>query len=386
MPLPYELIYDEILCRLPVKYLLRYRCVSKEWCSIIDSKAFVKKHLKKAIECNPDGDGVIITGDGQTGQYYLTNLECLYADEDVAVTELDDPLKNVLSSALFVGAANCLACFCKNNMKEFIILNPSTRKYKKVPSMPSEFAWLFEKNEVFPCGFGYDHVNDDYKVVKIVEFIGGGMIFMIYSMKSNCWTWLENVPSNIRLLTMTGMFTSGALNWLAKSLEFNHKFIVGFDLGLEQFMEVPFPIVSGNASVPSRGTLCFFDHCINSRMNVWMINNYGAENPWYKAFSVERSGVLGSFELIRPVAFSKSGKDVLLDMDNTKLVWYDPKRNVVKNVVHGIPTRSGLHLYRESLLELKTEQVQKPSSEDKKEKKERKKRDDFLSKGFKLKL
>ncbi|KAK1355534.1 F-box domain-containing protein [Heracleum sosnowskyi] len=394
MALPCELI-DEVLCHVPVKYLLRCRCVSKEWCSLIDSTAFIKKHAKTTIESNASS-GIVITGDQSL---FLTDAESLYADEDVAVTEIKDPLVTVFPGADFVGASNSLLCFCKNNWNDFLLYNPSTRKHKKVPSI-GEFVLWFDFVLVSHCGFGYDHVNDDYKIVKIAEFCG--MVVMVYSLKSNQWTQIHNVPNNILIhpLSRKGMFAHGALHWLAaKNLPGSSYIILGFDLGFERFREIPSPVArNGKFYVADGGSLCILEECTNSRTDAWLINNYGAENPWYKALSMEQPGALGSFRVYRPVVSSRSGKDVLLEVDISKLVWYDPERKVVKNVrIHGLPSKFGAELYRESLLQLsENEQLQKPSKDkkekkqqkerDNKEKKQQTKRDNFLSKGFKLKL
>lgn len=42
---PTELL-EELLARLPVKTLLRFRCVCNSWCQIIDSSRFISVHLK----------------------------------------------------------------------------------------------------------------------------------------------------------------------------------------------------------------------------------------------------------------------------------------------------------------------------------------------------
>ncbi|MCI15098.1 F-box/kelch-repeat protein, partial [Trifolium medium] len=43
--LTFDLI-EEILCRLPVKLLLQFRCLGKYWKSLISDPKFAKKHLQ----------------------------------------------------------------------------------------------------------------------------------------------------------------------------------------------------------------------------------------------------------------------------------------------------------------------------------------------------
>ena len=50
---PLELI-NSILPRLPVKALIRFLCVSKEWSALINSSNFIKKQLNHSIETNSD--------------------------------------------------------------------------------------------------------------------------------------------------------------------------------------------------------------------------------------------------------------------------------------------------------------------------------------------
>ncbi|XP_047339600.1 putative F-box protein At2g02030 [Impatiens glandulifera] len=49
LQLPNEIL-EEILCRLSVKCLLRFRCVSKSWFAVISSPNFVKLHLNRSVQ------------------------------------------------------------------------------------------------------------------------------------------------------------------------------------------------------------------------------------------------------------------------------------------------------------------------------------------------
>lgn len=50
-----EDVIIEVLSRLPVKCLLRFRCVCKHWCAIFKNPSFISKHIK-----NTDDNGRLI--------------------------------------------------------------------------------------------------------------------------------------------------------------------------------------------------------------------------------------------------------------------------------------------------------------------------------------
>ncbi|KAL8107539.1 F-box protein CPR1-like [Apium graveolens] len=391
---------DEILCRLPVKYLLRYRCVSKGWCSLIDSDLFVKKHLSRALECNVGG---LIINEG--GKFYLaedfkSNLDGGHDNDNAVAVEIIDPLKTLISGADFVGAANGLVCVSKNKMNEFMVFNPSTRKSRKIPSAPAEFPRSFHMIETSLCGFGYDHVNDDYKIVKIAECYlqFRGIMAIVYSLKTNSWKRIQNAPvhNRIRFCGNWGMFGNGALNWLALMNTRNcYDIIVSFDLGNEQFKEVSFPVIEGpfvnfnsKSVVSDGGSLCVLDNYPNSRIDVWvMMTNSGAENSWSKALSMEKEGTLAYSRFVRPVSFCRNGLSVLLEVDSSKLVWYDLERKTVKNLrICGMPNQFDSHVFTQSLIPLNKHNTPQKPSQEKPHNVQHRRRDDILSREFKLNL
>ncbi|KAM1024071.1 hypothetical protein ACFX2C_037394 [Malus domestica] len=54
VPVPLDDMIVEIVLRLPVKALLRFRSVSKSWRDLISSRDFVRKHLCLAVNTDVD--------------------------------------------------------------------------------------------------------------------------------------------------------------------------------------------------------------------------------------------------------------------------------------------------------------------------------------------
>ncbi|EXC19892.1 F-box protein [Morus notabilis] len=72
--LPWEIIMD-ILCRLSVKDLLRCRCVSEPWRSLIDDPDFIKLHLNHSKQANSN---LATVTSGHSG-FFWVDLDALGA-------------------------------------------------------------------------------------------------------------------------------------------------------------------------------------------------------------------------------------------------------------------------------------------------------------------
>ena len=73
---PQELI-SGILSQLPVKALLRFLCVSKQWNSIIADPDFMKIHLKCYIENNRDRTIIIDDQISPSSEYFSIDFACM---------------------------------------------------------------------------------------------------------------------------------------------------------------------------------------------------------------------------------------------------------------------------------------------------------------------
>ncbi|XP_060211960.1 F-box/kelch-repeat protein At3g23880-like [Lycium barbarum] len=138
----------EILLRLPVKSLLKFRLM-------------LKFHLPK---------------------YNLKDrsLSSLVYDESVDTEEAFDlyyPMKNQDKIIwVVVGSFNGLVCL-SDGAKDVFLWNPSIREYKKLPDFGNDIS----DDDRFVYGFGYDEIHDDYKVLGCSRLIG----VKIYSLKDD---------------------------------------------------------------------------------------------------------------------------------------------------------------------------------------------------------
>ncbi|KAJ8562495.1 hypothetical protein K7X08_011786 [Anisodus acutangulus] len=126
------------------------------------------------------------------------------------------------------------------------------------------------------------------------------------------------------------------------------------------------------------------------------MKEYGVEDSWTKIMSIVRpDNQIGS--LMVPLTYSDSGEEILVEQDNKRLLWTSINKDYTKIVDTQFGTLRGFlhfnsYIYLGSLVQLgssdDTSYLKKQFSQDKggKRKTLKKRGDDFLSKGFKLKL
>ncbi|KAK1367157.1 F-box domain-containing protein [Heracleum sosnowskyi] len=332
-------------------------------------------------------------------------LCCLPVDfgslDNATAVEIDEPWKTLFHDTRVVGSFNGILCLFNPEVDMFL-WNPATRKCMKLPTVPTEFRRPMEFGWCAYCGFGYEAVNDDYKVLRILrpddQYLSDYKV-TVYSLKTNSWRRLQNISSHFRLVGPWGMFLGGALHWItvkALGLE-NCPSILAFDLGAENCREVPMPHKIGEelSLAIFADSLCILEYHLNTHVDVWVMNDYGVGNSWCKLFSVEQPRVSRSCVSLSPLAYSKSQKDVLIVVDNKKLMWYNLKRKEFKTVkIANAPDVFDIEVFTESLVppdnnfSCAGKQMQKQPQEKRKQQQQQKrnKRDNFLSKGFKLVL
>ncbi|XP_059288568.1 F-box/kelch-repeat protein At3g23880-like [Lycium ferocissimum] len=174
----------EILSRLPVKSLLRFKSVSKSWFSLICSPEFIKSHLSlSAKNNNTDYTNYRVMLRIAQPEFNLKDcsLKSLLHDESVIEeSNLDYPMKDSSISFLIEGSVNGLICLV-SGAEELVLWNPSIKTYKKLPVLISKMRDSYRST----YGFGYDEIHDDYKVVCIISRLHDFKEVNMYSLKNN---------------------------------------------------------------------------------------------------------------------------------------------------------------------------------------------------------
>ncbi|KAG5549755.1 hypothetical protein RHGRI_014905 [Rhododendron griersonianum] len=208
--LPPEII-AAVLSRLPVKSLLRLRCVSKWWRCLISNPKFAKTHLSLA-SANTDYSNhrLILSGSYPYTNFKSCSLYSILNEKSDCAVQLDCPLKRPNLRVTIWGCCDGLVCI--GTGREVCIWNPSTGKYKRLPLPDFEMAYI--------CyswfGFGYDEGIDDYKVVGF--FFGdrtGGfeLEVKVYTLRSDSWRRIEGYTHRVPR-DASGTFVNRALHWI----------------------------------------------------------------------------------------------------------------------------------------------------------------------------
>ncbi|RZC55285.1 hypothetical protein C5167_014148 [Papaver somniferum] len=338
--LPQEMIIS-ILSRLPVKSVLRFRCVCKTWCELFKTPNFIQMHLNRSTENNYFS--FMLTTHDKTyslglDEYDESSLTELF---DKAF-EIDYPFKasrRGVRIEAFCDGLFCLEIRHYDSQSTLLCLwNPCSREYKKIPTplieYPSNLTPMQKEtlrmgidfHHKYSYGFAYDHSIKDYKLVRIVHLSEHSEV-NVYIVGLNAWHSIPSIPYSYIYAQPSGVLVNGALHWTATKNTSDSNFLIAFQVESEKFDEVPLPqaeYVNHISLCVSGGCLSVLAHYPKSYTDIWVMKEYGAKESWTKLVSITQQTVLDSY-FLAPIHFFQNGV-ILLDQNYHKgLLSYDPK-------------------------------------------------------------
>ncbi|CAA7042472.1 unnamed protein product [Microthlaspi erraticum] len=307
--LPLEMM-EEILLRLPVKSLSRFKCVCVSWRSLISESLFTLKHAllletSKATTCKKSPFGVITTS-----RYHLKSccVHSLYNDSTANVFEHDGELLG-RDYYQVVGTCHGLICFHVDYSKSLYLWNPTVKLQERLSGSDLETS----DEVVVTYGFGYDASGDDYKVVALLqERQRLKTEAKIYSTRQKLW---RNTcfPSGFIVAdkSRSGIYINGTLNWAvthpssSSSLTPSLATIISYDMSRDVFKEILGPVCCKRGCFTMtlgdlRGSLSMVCYCKGANADVWVMKEFGEEeSSWSKLLTIP-----GLTEFVRPVWIS----------------------------------------------------------------------------------
>ncbi|KAK9070944.1 hypothetical protein SSX86_009512 [Deinandra increscens subsp. villosa] len=402
-PIPPDVL-AHILSRLPVPSLLRLRSVSKPFRALIDSDYLIKLHLHHSLQSNSNTH--LIFGGDRSLSYLSLDPPSAAAAAAAAVTPTHNPLYFAIFEPVILGSSNGILCLCTTEPdNEIVFWNPLVRKFKKTKLPPAKCIQGSGRG-ICIKGFGYDHLHDDHKVVRLVQYCN---LFKdplhskleVFSLRSERWKEIGDFPYHLCKRRYLNVYANGALHWLvSKEPDLRTNFMIAaFDLATEELRFVPRPDFADFADRNNNlqasqvnmgvlgGCLCMVCNYPKTNVDIWVMKSYGVKDSWSRLISTSDGKIVRELDFLRPIVYSKSGREVLLEKNFERFYWYDLGNKTSKRFkVVGMPRFFVSEVFTGSLAQVNIGSGSRNVTKKEQNEKDSRKKDDFLSKGFRLVL
>ncbi|TKY49736.1 F-box/kelch-repeat protein [Spatholobus suberectus] len=335
--IPHDLALN-ILSRLPVKSLNRLRCVHTSWSNLLENPQFMRMYLRNFLSEDNDGSLLLLSQQASEG---IPNLFLVSGERFEKKVKLDWPspcleedVINIKILDYCVNGTIGLIRYKRRYGDENVMLwNPATKEFRVIPSvLPQMQGAGFSVNI---HGFGYDHVNDDYKLLQHAAcFVDGSAniekdLWQIYSLKRNSWKKLDlNMTRASRIWNPFGSAVNlnGSLHWWGskhhdKGTE--EDLLISFDVSNEVFHTTPIGWRT-NSELVNRylavfnGSIAMISNSLWSNyLDISILGEVGVKESWTKLFTI---GPLPCFGL--PMGVGKKA-DIFFIKEDGELDCFD---------------------------------------------------------------
>ncbi|KAG8656300.1 hypothetical protein MANES_04G117533v8 [Manihot esculenta] len=284
--------------------LLKILC-SEACCSCIDSLEFINLRLNRSIKTSMDCCLITHEHDPK-GSIYAFDL-----DSDRCTVELNrlyNPHTSISGDCQFHRDVfgSCNGLLAMYNGEGIVLCNPATREHKTLSRFWGHCYGDYEMLREF----GYDALNDDYKVIIMIQnYMENNTRVMVYSWKRKSLTRVEDLLGYSIIPTHNnpqpgGVLVGGSLHWVVNGKgNVKDRVILAFGLGDEKFFELPKPqMESENISlhmVEIGGSLALCSSWPHWMNEIWVMKEYGVMESWTKLFNLTNSNRISGNICIR---------------------------------------------------------------------------------------
>ncbi|XP_013651915.1 probable F-box protein At3g56670 [Brassica napus] len=321
--LPLDLMV-EILKKLPAKSLIRFRCVSKLWSSIISrSRDFIDSMVTRSLT-EPPRDAHIID-DFAAGNYkkcYLAFSSSTFPrnTNEVSVLLMPERMEQYIRGLIL--------CWSISRNKA-AIYNPTTRQCFNLPDTKIK--------GIGSCFFGYDPLGNQYKALYIplnyMEHVC--QVFTLGDPTATQWRSIQGVKSHFPMASVVCI--NGVIYYRAINADATSEYkLMSFDVRWEKFYHVEAPktfMDHPSILINYQGKLGFV--CCEEGIEIWVMENANKETTqgWSMIFFYEMEG----FKRWRILGATRGSEIVFvqpgyLSSDKLWVLYYDPKQNSMRYV------------------------------------------------------
>ncbi|KAM0044058.1 putative F-box associated interaction domain, F-box-like domain superfamily [Helianthus debilis subsp. tardiflorus] len=233
-----DMLFEEILSRLPAKVVSQFKCVCKQWCYELSTPKFALIHTrrlsnllqKKLLSLD---EHTIVVDDIVSGNLEVDTRKVITFPYDVQPSRL-------IIIASFNGLM--LVCIRRTDANQLVLWNPTTRRFKLISD--DYFSRYFGRHD--DTGGMYFDENNDLKVLHI-NFFAGAVTARVYSRLNDSWRNLSFIKG---CLLGSNFYSWSAGIYSGKTIYFTASNywippgecnIVAFDVVSESFSILRFP-------------------------------------------------------------------------------------------------------------------------------------------------
>ncbi|CAA7061311.1 unnamed protein product [Microthlaspi erraticum] len=321
----------EIFSRLPAKSVGRFRCVSKQWNSMLSGPYFKELFLTRS-RARPRLL-FAMKGDRLGEWKFFSSSQPRMPSSLAVATGFQFKFFNGMTSSL-CGYASGLICFCDTRISELsknrvhVICNPSTGQYAVLPKLGLEDQRTF---------LGFDPIDKQFKVLSMVPKPSCDDDHRILTLGTGKTSWRKiQCPLTHRPSPFRGICINGVIYYLAYFDETSNDVIVCFNVRSEKFKFIEMECFHEKL-INYKGKLGVIqwkcvgdDNHSNIELSLWVLDDV-EKQEWSKHVYILPNDIkIVNWNLISIVGVTASGEIVLSTNPISKpfyVFYFNPERN-----------------------------------------------------------